>query len=75
MYTILVWVKLKTPPKNSKIPPKNTKRAKIKTEFFCIFGIIFFFGRIYVLFEVLFVFLGGGGAVGPFLYFLGAFLI
>jgi len=32
-----------SPQKIKKIPPKNTKRAFKKPEFFCIFGIIFVF--------------------------------
>jgi len=70
-----------SPQKIKKIPPKNTKRAFKKRDFFCIFGIIFvflgdfcFIWGIYVLFAVLFVFFGGIFVFFVFfLYFLGFF--
>jgi hypothetical protein len=69
MYTILVWVKLKTPPKNTKIPPKNTKRAKIKTEFFCFFGIIFVILGGFMYYLRSYLYFGGGGSGAIFVFF------
>ena len=56
-------------------PPKNKKGPK-KRNFFCIYVSIFVFGsirEIYVLFEVLFVFLGAGKNRGIFVFFGGVF--